>query len=55
MLNNDDRISFIHQFLYNLQQYIDILEMQSRCRFVENIKCLSGIFLCQFSSQLDSL
>ena len=55
MFDNDDRIALIHQFVQDTQQNSYIFEMKTGRRFVQYIKRLACIFLCQLGRQFDTL
>ena len=55
MFNDDDGISFIHQTVKDLKQKIDIVEMQTGRRLVQNKHRLSGPTLAQLPRKLDPL
>lgn len=55
MLDNDDRVALIDQFIQYIHQDADILKVQSGSRFVKNIKRLARIPLGEFGGQLHTL
>ena len=55
MLDNDDRVALIDQFIQYIHQDADILKVQSGSRFVKNIKRLARITLGEFGGQLHTL
>ena len=55
MLDDDDRITLIHQFIQDAQQDPYIFEMKTGRRLVQHVKRLARIFLGQFGRQFDTL
>ena len=55
MLDNNHRVATVDQLLYHLHQNLYVLEVQTRCRFVENIERLAGVALAEFGRQLHTL
>ena len=55
VFDDEHRVAGVHEVVQHLQQQFDIGEMQSRGRFVQQIKRLSGALLDQLASQLDAL
>lgn len=49
------RIAFIYQFVEHQQQNADVLKMQSRGRFVQNVEGIPCIALREFGSEFDAL
>ena len=43
MFDHQHRIAPVNQFIQHIQQMADILKMQTRCWFIQNIKCFAGI------------
>jgi len=44
VLDNQHRITSVNKFVQYIQQVLNILEMQSGSRFIENIKSFTGVF-----------
>ena len=55
MLNDDDRVAAVYQFLQYIHQDTNIFEVKARGRLVKNIECLACVTFRQLCSQLDSL
>ena len=55
MLDDSYRIPCVDQFVQHFQQFGDIVKMQARSRFIQNIECAAGRALRQFLGQLDAL
>ena len=55
VLDDDHRIAPIDKFGQYVEQLADILEMESRRGFVQNIKRATRIALGEFARQLDAL
>ena len=55
VLDDDDRIATVNQFLEYIHQDADVFEMQTGCRFIENIERLARITLREFGSQFYAL
>src|SRR4051812_40200274 len=55
MLNDHDGVSCVDEPLQHRQKFLDVVKMQSRGRFVENIEGLSGSSPGKFSRELDAL
>lgn len=55
MLDNDNRVAFIDQFIQYIHQDADILKVQSGSRFVKDIERLARIPLGEFGGQLHTL
>ena len=55
MLDDDDGVTTVHQFLEHIHQNTDILEVETRRRLVEDVKGLAGIPLRQFGGELHAL
>lgn len=55
MLDNDNRVAFIDQFIQYIHQDADILKVQSGSRFVKNIERLARIPFGEFGGQLHTL
>ena len=53
--DDDDRIATVYQFLEYIHQDADVFEMQTGCRFIENIERLARITLREFGSQFYAL
>ena len=52
MFDHNNRVSPVDQLIQNLQQNPDIFKMKSGSRFIEYVKCLSGILAREFCSKL---
>ena len=55
VLDDDYGIAFVDELLQDIHQYAYVLEVKSRCRLVEYVEGLAGIFLSQFRCELHSL
>ena len=55
MFNDHQRVAAIAQLEKDLQQFGDVLEVQTRGRFIEKIQHAAGLTSGQFSGQLESL
>ena len=55
MFDHDDRVAPIHQSIQDIQQPANVVKVQSGGRFVQQIKCLTGIDAGQLSGQFDPL
>ncbi|MNT06822.1 hypothetical protein D3C72_1415040 [compost metagenome] len=55
MLDDDDGVAVVDQFLKHLQQLAGVLEMQAGRRLVEDVEGLAGGAAGQFLGQLDPL
>ena len=55
VLDHDHRVALVHQRVQHLQQLADVLEMQPRRRFVQDIQRPAGGAPCEFLAQLDPL
>src|ERR1043166_7151191 len=55
VLDDDDRIPFVHEPVEDLQQQPHILEVQSGRRFIEDVERPAGIALGELRGQLDAL
>ena len=55
VLDDDDGVAALHEFVQHLQQQADIFEMESRRRLVEDIERAARVALRKFARQLDAL
>jgi hypothetical protein len=55
VLDDDHRVALVDESIQQIHQLIDIIEMQSGCRFIEHKECFSGRWTNQFGRQFDSL
>src|SRR5688572_23900502 len=55
MFDDNGCVPPVDKALNDMQQVPDIFEMQTRCRFIKDIDCLTGVPLGQFFSQLYAL
>ena len=55
MLDDDDRVACVHQLLQNIHKPVDICDMQTGGRLIENIDGLAGRAFGQLGSQLGAL
>ena len=55
VLDDSYRIACVDQFVQHFQQFGDIVKMQARSRFIQNIERAAGRALRQFLGQLDAL
>src|SRR5581483_10539501 len=55
VLDHDYGVASVAQLHEHLQQFLDIGEMQSGGRFVENVNCASGGFFSKLGRQLHAL
>ena len=55
VLDHDDGVAFLDETIENAQQDLDILEVQTRGRLVENIDSFTRILLGEFTGQLHAL
>ena len=43
VLDDDDRVSLLHETVEHLEQLVDVVEMQAGRRLVENVECLPRV------------
>ncbi len=55
VLDDDNRIATVYQFLEYIHQDADVFEMKTGGRFIENIERLARITLREFGSQVYAL
>ena len=55
MLDNSDRIARVDQLVQHFQQFGDIVKMQARGRFIQNVERATGRAFRQFLGKLDAL
>ena len=55
MLNDDYGVAPIHQLLQDIHQNAYILEVQARCRLIQNIEGLAGVTFGEFGCKLHTL
>ena len=55
MLDDNDRVACVHQLLQNIHKPVDICDMQTGGRLIENIDSLAGRAFGQLGSQLGAL
>src|SRR6478736_9753525 len=55
MFNNKHRVTTINKFIEHIKQMLYVLEMQTSCGFIENIKCFTGIFFGKLCCKLYTL
>ncbi|MNK74930.1 hypothetical protein D3C87_944540 [compost metagenome] len=55
VLDDDDGVAVVDQFLKHLQQLARVLEVQAGCRLIEDVEGLAGGAAGQFLGQLDPL
>ena len=55
MLDDNDRVACVHQLLQNIHKPVDICDMQTGGRLIENIDGLAGRAFGQLGSQLGAL
>ena len=55
VLNNDDGIATVHEFLEHVHQDADVLEVETSGRLVEDVERLARILLGEFGGQFDAL
>ncbi len=55
MLDDEDRVAHVHQFVQDVQQFVDILEVQAGGRLVEDVERVAGGATAEFLAQLDAL
>ena len=55
VLDDDNRVAAIHEFLEYVHQDADVLEVKARGGLVEDVECLARIFLRQFGGQFYAL
>ena len=55
VLDDDDRIALIDQFVQHFKQLRHVVEMQAGCRLIENIERTAGRLARQFLGELDAL
>ena len=55
VLDDDDRVALIDEFVQHFEQLGDIVEVQARGRLVEYVERLAGGFAGQFLGELDAL
>ena len=48
MLDDYHRVAAVNQLLQYLHQNLYILEVQTRCRLIEYVQCLSCVAFAQF-------
>lgn len=41
MLDNKDRVSFLYESIEDIEEFLYVREMESRCGLIEDIKCFS--------------
>ena len=55
VLDDDDRVALVDQALEHPEQLVDVVEVQSRGRLVQDVDRPSGRTLLQLGGQLDAL
>lgn len=55
MLDDDDAIALIDEFVQHFEQFCDIVEMQARRRLVENVERAACGAACELLGELDAL
>ena len=55
MLDDDHRVAVVAQAVQHAQQQIDVVKMQTRGRFVQDVERASGVTLREFERQFDAL
>jgi hypothetical protein len=55
MLYNQHGIAFFYQFIEYIEQMLNVLEVQARRRFIEDVEGLACVFFGELGSQLHPL
>ena len=55
VLDDDDRVAAVHEFVEHLQQQADVLEMESRRGFVEDVERAARVAFRKLRREFDAL
>ena len=55
MLDDDHRVATADEFFQDRHEYADVLEVQPRCRLVEDVECLACVAFAELCSKFHAL